>query len=83
MILPQALIVFVDEKAEVAMAVLPFLLQANAGACNHRDFVEFISVSTSLQLILKLNRRPVVSMTDSLGLKKVVGIGSKYCETPM
>lgn len=32
-----------DEKAEVAMAVLPLLLQAKAGVCSHKDFVEFIS----------------------------------------
>ena len=44
-ILPLVLFVFPDEKAEVAMAVLPFLLQAKAGACQHKDFVEFISVS--------------------------------------
>lgn len=33
------------EKAEVAMAVLPLTLQARTGACQHEDFVEFISVS--------------------------------------
>lgn len=33
------------EKAEVAMAVLPLMLQAKTGACQHEDFVEFISVS--------------------------------------
>lgn len=33
------------EKAEVAMAVLPLMLQARTGACQHEDFVEFISVS--------------------------------------
>ncbi|XP_068747230.1 sterile alpha motif domain-containing protein 3-like isoform X1 [Montipora capricornis] len=32
-----------DEKAEVAMAVLPLLLQAKSGVCSHKDFVEFIS----------------------------------------
>ena len=33
------------EKAEVAMAVLPLMLQARTGACQHEDFVKFISVS--------------------------------------
>ena len=33
------------EKAEVAMAVLPLILEARTGACQHEDFVEFISVN--------------------------------------
>ena len=37
--------VILDEKAEVAMAVLPFVIQPRAGTCNHKDFLEFISVS--------------------------------------
>ena len=56
MILPEVLIVFPDEKAEVAMAVLPLLLQAKAGVCSHKHFfVEFLSVNfyNSLKLILK------------------------------
>ena len=36
---------FPGEKAEVAMAVLPLLLQGKSGMCKHTDFVEFISVS--------------------------------------
>ena len=36
---------FPGEKAEVAMAVLPLLLQGKSGKCKHIDFVEFISVS--------------------------------------
>ena len=39
MILPEVLIVFPDEKAEVAMAVLPLLLQAKAGVCTHKHFL--------------------------------------------
>ena len=36
---------FPGEKAEVAMALLPLLLQGKSGMCKHTDFVEFISVS--------------------------------------
>ncbi|XP_068740572.1 uncharacterized protein [Montipora capricornis] len=35
------------EKAEVAMAVLPLLLQGKSGMCKHTDFVEFISGEAS------------------------------------
>jgi len=42
MILPQEFIVFPDEKGEVAMVVLPLLVQAKAGLCSHKDFVEII-----------------------------------------
>ena len=37
--------VILDEKAEVAMAILPFVIQPSAGTCNHKDFLEFISIS--------------------------------------
>ena len=33
------------EQAEVSMAVLPLLLQTKAGACRHKDFVQFVLVS--------------------------------------
>ena len=36
---------FPGEKAEVAMAVLPLLLQGKSEVCKCTDFVEFISVS--------------------------------------
>ena len=35
---------YIDEVADVAMAVLPFLLQQKSGKSSHKDFVEFVSV---------------------------------------
>ncbi|CAH3141820.1 unnamed protein product, partial [Porites evermanni] len=35
------------EQAEVAVAVLPLLLQTKAGACKHKEFVQFVLEETN------------------------------------
>ena len=48
------------EQAEVAMAVLPLLLQTKAGACRHKDFVQFVLVSFIHFFMQVLQKRIVV-----------------------
>ena len=48
------------------MAVLPFLLQAKAGACQHTDFVEFISVSITLSAITAVHLGSVLIKCETL-----------------
>ena len=48
------------EQAEVSMAVLPLLLQTKAGACRHKDFVQFVLVSFIHFFMQVLQKRIVI-----------------------
>ena len=51
------------EQAEVAMAVLPLLLQTKAGACRHKDFVQFVLVSFIHFFSMQVLQKRIVVIT--------------------